>query len=381
MKRQAGFDTKEAAQDALDAVRSDAGKGIVSNDKLTVGDYLREWVEHKSGVKANTHASYQRYVDEVFVPYLGSVRLRELRPAHVHRMFEDLRTSRGTLGASSAQRMRAVLRSALTDAMRASLVTVNAAALAKIDSARSPRAAVWTKAREAEWRQEVAKLIEDDHTSDEARRVAKRPSSSMVWTPAHMGRFLDSITEHPLYALFWIVAHCGLRRGEVCALKWVDLNDDATITIERQLVATLNGVIEDTPKSEASGRTVAIGKAGMDVLRAHRLAQSERHMAWGVGQGSGYMFTQLDGKAYDPNRITKFFRGLVADADLPPIRFHDLRHTAASLMLASGQDMKVVSTVLGHSDIAITANIYASVYEDATQAAVEAVTSLIPRAR
>jgi len=93
------------------------------------------------------------------------------------------------------------------------------------------------------------------------------------------------------------------------------------------------------------------------------------------------MFTQLDGKAYDPNRITKFFRGLVADADLPPIRFHDLRHTAASLMLASGQDMKVVSTVLGHSDIAITANIYASVYEDATQAAVEAVTSLIPRAR
>lgn len=381
IKRRAGYATKDDAQAALDEIRSDAGKGIVSNDKLTVGDYLREWIDSKSGIKSNTLASYQRYVDEVFIPHLGHVRLRELRPAHIHRMFEDLRSSRGTLGPASAQRMRATLRSALTDAMRASLVTVNAAALAKIDSARSPRAAVWTKAREAEWRSQVARLIEQGHTPEVAKHDAKRPSSSMVWTPVHVGQFLDSISDHPLYALFWIVAHCGLRRGEVCALKWIDLNDDATITIERQLVATLNGVIEDSPKSEASGRVVAIGKAGMDVLKAHKATQAERHMAWGLGQGSGYMFTQLDGKHYDPNRITKFFSALVADADLPPIRFHDLRHTAASLMLASGQDMKMVSTVLGHSDITITANIYASVYEDATHAAVEGVTALIPRAQ
>lgn len=381
MKRQAGYDTKEAAQEALDAVRNDAARGFVSSDKLTVGDYLCEWVSHKTNLKSNTLDHYQRYVENVFVPYLGHLRLRDLRPAHVQKMFQDLRSSRGTLGRSSAQRMRAVLRSALTDALRASLVTTNAAALTKIDSARTPRAAVWTKAREADWRSEVDRLVANDHTRDEARRMANRPSSSMVWTPAHLGQFLDSISDHDLYALFWIVAHCGLRRGEVCALRWADLNDDATLSIERQLVTTPTGVIEDTPKSEASGRTVAIGKAGVDVLKAHRVAQAERHMAWGLGQASGYMFTQYDGKPYNPNRITKLFRELVAEADLPPIRLHDLRHTAASLMLASGQDMKVVSTVLGHSDITVTANIYASVYEDAAHAAVEAMTALIPRAR
>ncbi|MFE5480523.1 tyrosine-type recombinase/integrase [Nocardia sp. NPDC056541] len=372
--RRAGFDTKNEAVAAMDEVKALAAKGVVVNEKMTVGQYLAEWIDGKDDIKANTHANYKRYIEKVFVPHLGHIRLRDLRPAQVKAMFD----AHTRLAPSSAQRMRAVLRSALSDALRAGLVTVNAAALVKLAGGRSPRALVWTKARETTWRWEVAALVENGMTVARARRSAPRPSSSMVWTPAHLGAFLDSVTDHPLYGLFWIASHCGLRRGEVCGLKWSDL-DDGAITVERQLVCTPDGIIEDTPKSDASGRCVSVGKAGVQLLTAHRSAQRAELLSWGVGKGSGYMFTTPDGQTLDPHRVSKEFKRLVAAADLPPIRFHDLRHTAASLMLASGSDMKMVSEVLGHSDLAITGNIYASVYDDAKDAAVEAVSALVPR--
>ncbi|MFC3964052.1 tyrosine-type recombinase/integrase [Nocardia jiangsuensis] len=321
------------------------------NEKMTVGQYVDEWIDGKDDIKQNTHANYKRYIDKVFVPHLGHIRLRDLRAAQIKAMF-DAHTH---LAASSAQRMRAVLRSALSDALRGGLVTVNAAALVKLAGGRS-RAQGWTKARETAWRWDVAALVEDGMTVARARRSAPRPSSSMVWTPAHLGAFLDAVADHPLYPLFWIASHCGLRRGEVCGLKWSDL-DDATITVERQLVCTPDGIIEDTPKSDASGRAVSIGKAGVKLLTKHRSDQRAELLSWGVGKGSGYMFTTPTGETLDPHSVSKEFKRQVAAADLPPIRFHDLRHTAASLMLASGSDMKTVSEVLGHSDITITGNI------------------------
>ncbi|MBH0781351.1 tyrosine-type recombinase/integrase [Nocardia bovistercoris] len=372
--RRAGFATKNDAVSAMDDVKARASKGVVVNEKMTVGQYLNEWIDGKDDIKANTHANYSRYIEKVFVPHLGHVRLRDLRSAHIKAMFDD----HTHLAPSSAQRMRAVLRSALSDALRAGLVTVNAAALVKMAGGRSPRALVWTKARESSWRWDVAALVEDGKTVAAARRSAPRPSSSMVWTPAHLGAFLDAMADHPLYALFWIASHCGLRRGEVCGLKWSDL-DDGVITVERQLVCTPDGIIEDTPKSDASGRSVSVGTAGVKLLTAHRSDQRAELLSWGVGKGSGYMFTTPTGETLDPHWVSKEFKRQVTAADLPPIRFHDLRHTAASLMLASGSDMKTVSEILGHSDLTITGNIYASVYEDAKDAAVEAVSVLVPR--
>lgn len=358
----------------MDEVKALAAKGVVVNEKMTVGQYLEEWIEGKDDIKANTHANYKRYIEKVFTPHLGHIRLRDLRPAPIKTMF-DAHTH---LAPSSAQRMRAVLRSALSDAYRAGLVTVNAAALVKMPGGRSSRALVWTSARESAWRWEVAALVEKGKTLTRARQAAPRPSSSMVWTPNHLGTFLDTIADHPLYPLFWIASHCGLRRGEVCGLMWSDL-DDGVITIERQIVCTPEGTIVDTPKSDASGRCVAVGRAGVEMLTKHRSAQRAEMLSWGVGKGSGYMFTTPDGRTLDPHWVSKEFKRLVTAADLPPIRFHDLRHTAASLMLASGSDMKTVSEILGHSDLSLTANIYTSVYEDAKQAAIEAASAIVPR--
>lgn len=374
LKRKAGFATKDEAQDALDKVRAHASRGFIADERLTVEQYLTDWIAGKTDIKENTRQHYERYIEKVFIPHLGTVKLTELRPAHVNRMFETLRSSPQGLNAPAAQRMRAVLRSALTDALRADLVTVNAAALAKVPGGRSPRALVWTKSREDEWRRDIARLVAEGHKPEDARGMGKLPSTSMVWTPTHVGKFLANVGDDPLYFLFWLVSHTGMRRGEVCALRYTDVNDDATITVERQLINTLHGVREDTPKTDASCRRVAIGEAGVELLEQHRERQAR---TWIMDEPPTYLFCREDGRLFDPIQVTKRFKKLAVGADLPPIRFHDLRHTAASMMLASGLDMKTVSTVLGHSDITITANIYTSVYEDATQAAVTNVAALI----
>lgn len=352
--RESGFDTKAAAQDALDSLRR---RSLVTTPTaITVKEFLDTWVIAKSkDLKPNTLAQYRRYVDGTFVPTLGSMKLTALRPAHVNDMLSDH-------APVAAQRMRAVLRSALTDAMRESLVTINAAGLARNPaSTRSPRPLVWTTSREAEWRK-----------AKEAKLPFTLPSSSMVWRVDHVKQFLTATKDHDLYALFHLMLHTGMRRGEVCGLQWSDLSDHGMLTIERQVIDTYAGIIVDTPKTSAGARSLPLATTTLGVLEKHRVGQCER-----FGDEPTWLFTGPTGAMLKPNYVTKEFKRAVNDANLPPIRLHDVRHSAASLMLAAGTPMKVVSDTLGHSGIEVTANIYAAVYDDAHTAAADAMSRLI----
>jgi hypothetical protein len=135
------------------------------------------------------------------------------------------------------------------------------------------------------------------------------------------------------------------------------------------------------PKSEAGERTISLDSHTVAVLRAHRRAQTEARLAWGAAWvDSGLVFTKEDGSALNPDTVSQRFERLVARSGLPPIRLHDLRHVAASLALAAGVPMKVVSEQLGHSSIQITSDIYSSVLPQVAQAAAQAVADLVPRA-
>lgn len=391
-KARNGFATKAAAQSALDEFRARASKGQVINDQLTVADYLREWIKAKSDIKANTSAHYGRYIEKVWIPAIGHVRLIDLRVGHVAAVFDDInerndRVARGavrgrrTTGAASQQRMRAVLRSALSDAMREGLVTANVAALVKMPSGKRPKAKVWTEEREQVWRAEVHALLMKGRSLKRARLLATKPSPVMVWTPAQLGTFLDEAADHRLYALWHLLAHRGPRRGESIGLEWPDIDLNAgTATIERQRIAVIGKVIEDTPKSDAGGRVVALDRGCIEVLKAHRTQQRKDRLVWGEAWvNSGKVFTREDGSALDPEWVSDEFIRLCIVADLPPIRLHDLRHGAASLMLAANVDMKVVQETLGHANLATTANTYTSVYPDVALAAAEAASAIVPR--
>ncbi|MGQ4619101.1 tyrosine-type recombinase/integrase [Nocardia sp. R7R-8] len=392
-RTQFGFESKQDAVDALDTLKAKAARGVDISVRVTVAEYMETWLKGKAHeLKGNTHDHYTRY-SKRWGLYIGRVKLDDLRVHHLTAAFEHIEERneeirRGKIkarvtGPSAMQRMRAMLRSCLSDALREGLVTVNVAKLVKLPSGKPPKAQVWTKAREKTWRDAIAKLIEEGRTPKQARREAPTPSTVMVWRADHLGAFLDAVESDRLYALWHILGTRGLRRGEVLGLRWGDVDwDHGTITIEHQLVHSPTGVIEDTPKSEAGDRTVALGTENVSLLKAYRAAQKRERLEWGEAYTkTDRIFTREDGRDIDPNHFSKQFKRLVAAADLPPIRLHDVRHTAGSLMIASGSDPKTVQETLGHADMKLTMEVYVSMFEDVAQTSADNVTAFIPRTR
>lgn len=358
MVRRYGFATAAEAQAALDELKERARRGVTATD-ITVADWLQQWLTRKRDITASTHRSYATHVRNHIAPVIGRIQLADLRVTHVSEMLAEVPGSDAT-----RQRVRATLRSALADAVREGLVPSNPAALVKIPSGRRPRALVWTEERVRQWRE-----------------TGERPSPVMVWTPAQLGQFLDHAQDDRLYALWHLIAHRGLRRGEACGLEWGDIDFEArTLTVRRQLVQVGWEVVEAPPKSDAGNRTIALDTGSVEALRAHRRRQLEERMLLGEAwTDSGKVFTREDGVPLHPASVSDRFRRLVDEAGLPPVRLHDLRHGAASLMLAAGVPMKVVQETLGHSSSALTADTYTSVYPEVAAEAAEAAAALVPR--
>lgn len=359
--KRGGFPTKTKAEDALTAVLADIVDGRYRDDgRRTVAGYLTEWVGHKAtdGLRATTARSYRQHIDAYLIPALGHLRLRELRPAHVSRMLRDVSTG-GELGAATVRRIHATLRSALSDARREGLVKLNAAS---------------------------------DATVPRAERAKVQP-----WEPSELGRFLDYSAGDRLGPLFELTALTGLRRGEVCGLRWSDVDPAAGwLTIRQQLVQVdgqthrckvcnggHRGVAFSRPKT-ASGdaRRVDLGERGVGVLLAAQLHQEAERAAWGAAYADhGLVFAREDGNPLAPDQVTKVFGRLVKEAGLRHARIHDLRHGRASMLLASGADLAVVSKMLGHSTYTLTADTYSHLLEGVGRRASDAADALLPPRR
>ena len=171
----------------------------------------------------------------------------------------------------------------------------------------------------------------------------------------------------------------GLRRGEAAGLRWSDLDLDAgTLTVTGQLQQLGGRLVAGPPKSDAGRRVIALDKTTIAALREHRLRQqAERAAARTWWAETGYVFTTRAGKPVGPDRMTRLFRKLVADAGLPPVTLHGLRHGAATLALAAGTDLKVVQDQLGHSTITLTADTYTSVLPETARTAADSTAALL----
>jgi len=184
---------------------------------------------------------------------------------------------------------------------------------------------------------------------------------------------LPAIAQDRLFAAIFLGFGTGLRRGELLALRWKDVNvSTGTLQIRQTLVRITNHdaparkgrtqLLLQEPKTSHSRRTVPIPEECLAALKQHKARQAEEKLLLGQAyHDHGLVFCQADGKPIDPRNFLRSFDRLIAQAGLPPIRFHDARHTFATLMLELGESPKTVQTMLGHSRVAITLDIYSHV--------------------
>ncbi|WP_248759434.1 site-specific integrase [Pseudarthrobacter sp. SSS035] len=176
----------------------------------------------------------------------------------------------------------------------------------------------------------------------------------------------------------------GMRRGELCGLRWQDVDLAARrLVICVQLVQVGKEVVEGTIKTDAGqDRVVALSDRDVAALLTWQFQQGQEREAWADAyQDSGRVFTYEDGSQLRPGYPSKLFELMVEKLGLPHMRFHDLRHLHASLMLATGQDMAIVSKTMGHSNSQITRDLYAHMVGDAAHNAAEGASSLLPMSK
>lgn len=187
---------------------------------------------------------------------------------------------------------------------------------------------------------------------------------------------LKCLEEEPLQyrTMITVLLYTGMRRGELCGLEWSDIDfDNRLIDISKtSLYLTDRGVFDDTTKTETSKRVIKIPAAALDTLKEHRSEQMKARFKLGDQWiDSNKVFTQWNGKPIHPDTITGWFQKFIKKNDLPPIHLHSLRHTNATLLIASGADLRTVSKRLGHSNMTTTSNIYTHAIKSADERAAE----------
>ncbi len=331
--------TRKEATAARDEARRLAAQGVeILGPKATVGAYLTRWWKAARSSYAPRTANRWDGMVASMVDFLGARPLSMLTPTDVTAYLARLSTDgrqrarkdgQTGLAPATVAQARSVLRRALHDAQREGLVLRNAAALS-----RSPR---------------VERGEPDSLTAEEA------------------ARFLATASGDRLEPLFALLTFSGLRLGEALGLRWrdLDLGDDGGVTVHRSM-ARIKGedLVVDT-KTGPSARTVDLHPRAVELLRAWRAAQlRERLVAgaeWKPGAvGANLVFTTPFGGPLAPWTPNKAFHGICDRADLPSRPLNVLRHTAATLMILAGVDLRVVSSALGHSNISTTSKFYAA---------------------
>ncbi len=195
--------------------------------------------------------------------------------------------------------------------------------------------------------------------ASDARLPRREPSRTTAWNAQEAAAFLAAVATERLYPLWRLVLATGLRRGELCGLRWNDVDLEARQLEVVQARVVAEDVVTGAPKSKAGSRVVTLDAVTVDALVAWRKRQvAERLAAGPAWVDHGQVFVDELGVPPHPETLTRWWRETVKRADARPIRLHDARHTAATLQLRNGVPVKVVTRRLGHADVAVTLRVY-----------------------
>ncbi len=314
--------TKAEVLEKLDQLRSDARSGTaVEPSRVTVGEFVRNWMETvaRQRIRPSTRATYETLIDRHIIPHLGGSRLNQLAPLHLQAWLATLERS----GVSPRQREAAfvLLKTILRHALRLGLIASNP--LDRIDKPRVPR------------------------------------KELQILSPDEVRRLLEVARGNRLEALLVLAVSTGARQGELFAVQWRDLDlEKGVLTIQRTLIEARGHLSFGEPKTKQSRRRVDLPAYAVEALREHR----KRRAA--TPHPATLVFTDTEGKPLRKSNFTRrMWHPLLAKAGLPRVKFHSLRHSHVTALLAAGGNLKAVSERVGHSRTSMTADVYGHAVE------------------
>jgi integrase len=318
--------TREAVAAKLtDALKSRKDGLPLPSDRYTVRQHFTGWLESvKATLKPRTHQRYEQLIRLHVLPVLGKAPLNKLTPQDLRRLYSG-RQDAG-LSSTTVHQLHAVVHHALKQALRDGLVARN-----------------------------VADLVSPP-------RVAQREMQTL--SAAQARTLLSHASGERLEAIYVLALSTGMRQGELLALRWKDVDLDCrSVHVLGTLQRTKSGLTISAPKTSGSRRRVALTAIATDALRRHKAAQNEERLRLGGSwEDCDLVFANEVGRPIEAgNLLRRSYWPLLEKAELPRIRFHDLRHTAATLALAQNQNPKKVSEMLGHSKVGITLDLYSHV--------------------
>ena len=292
---------------------------------LSTEDYLEHWLAHTGGrVRASTLRGYTGLIRLYAVPALGQVGLEQLRPLHLQALYARLLGRQPALSAGTVLNLHLVLTQALSQAVRWGLLLTNPAA-----GAQPPR--------------------------------PRRPEPRVI-DPALAARILEAVKGTPVQLPATMALATGMRRGEILAMRWADLDPAYTLAqVRRSLQVTPAGLVFTEPKTRRSRRAVALPGMLAPHLVSHRAEQDARRGACPRWVDLDLLIEAGEGSPVHPDTLSSAWLRFLVRSGLPHVRFHDLRHAHATLLLMAGTHPKVVSERLGHASIATTFDIYSHV--------------------
>ncbi|HEU5347344.1 MAG TPA: site-specific integrase [Ktedonobacterales bacterium] len=337
--------TRQEAQRKLSAlVREIEQGGALGDSRQTVAHYWTAWLETVKATSETAWVNHEMYTRIYVIPLLGKVRLARLSPQHLQDFYATLINETG-LSSTTVHHLHTSVHKALDAAVRLGLVPRNA--------------------------------------SEYVDPPRKRHYEIQPLTRDQVRAFLAAAAGERLEALYVAALATGMRQGELLALHWADVDFEECAIYVRWNVRRRDGAFHfKQPKTRKSRRRIALAPETLEYLRAHRTRQfAERLRAGNVWEGDQWnhlVFCNEIGGPYIPSSaVRSTFTRILRRATLPRIRFHDLRHTCATLALSARVNPKVVSEMLGHSTIAITLDIYSHVLPDMQQDAVSVMAQLL----
>ena len=322
------------------AIQDNRGIPVNHNGDYTVAEWCRLWFEtySKPNIRYNTAKSYENIIEKHIVPAIGAVKLKQLTSIHIQRMYNESKVSGRvqrwskqtdtTLSNSFVRRIHVVLQAALKQAVKERLIPYN--------------------------------------PCDNCRIPPKEKKEMTIIPPEKLGVYLSEAEKYGVLPMFFLELSSGLRRGELLALQWDDLNvKDRILSVSKQVTRVDGELVVTEPKTKNSVRKVALSQQAVDLLVQEHERHPDNPILFPSPRTGGY---------WSPDAVSRINRKLLAKAGIEEhVRFHDLRHTFATMAISSGVDVKTLASMLGHFSAGFTLDTYTHVTNDMQRGAAEKI--------